>query len=217
MIETDIRWNDILFMLQGAWMSLAITFLAVVGGTILGTIFGLIRASAFRIANILLGATLDVFRSVPLLIQLILANSFKSIIGLNWSAFTISSVILAIYTSAYCAEIVRAGVLSVAPVTRRAARSLGMTYWQDLNYVVLPMAARIALPGWTGLVLAVVKDSSLVMWIGIVELLRASQIVVVRTHEPMLVLLLTGLIYFLICFPISRLSAWLESRWSAHD
>ena len=61
------------------------------------------------------------------------------------------------------------------------------------------------------------KDTALVLWIGIVELLRASQVIVTRIQEPLLVLTLCGLIYFLMSFPISRLGAYLESRWRDHD
>ena len=217
MFETDFSRIDLLFMLKGAGMTLTLTFWAVLGGTLLGLVLGLLRAVSPGWINAVLGAVLDVFRSIPLLIQFILANSFKSIIGLDVSAFGIACVVLALYTSAYCTEIVRAGVLAVPTTTRRAARSLGLTYWQDLRHIVFPNALRVSLPSWTGLTLGVLKDTSLVLWIGIVELLRASQVVVTRIQEPLLVLSICGLIYFLISFPISRLGAHLETRWREYD
>ena len=217
MLETDFARTDLLFMLHGAGVTLALTFWAVLGGTLMGLVFGVLRTVAPWWINAALGAVLDVFRSIPLLIQFILANSFKSIIGLDISAFTVACVMLAFYTSAYCAEIVRAGVLAVPATTRRAARSLGMTWWQDLRHIVFPMALRVALPSWTGLTLGVMKDTALVLWIGIVELLRASQVIVTRIQEPLLVLTLCGLIYFLMSFPISRLGAYLETKWREDD
>ena len=217
MIETDFARTDLWFMLQGAGMTLALTFWAVLGGTLMGFVFGVLRAVASSWVNALLGAVLDVFRSIPLLIQFILANSFKSIVGLDVSAFTVACVVLAIYTSAYCAEIVRAGVLAVPTTTRRAARSLGLTWWQDMRLIVYPIALRVSLPSWVGLTLGVMKDTSLVLWIGIVELLRASQVVVTRIQEPLLVLMLCGLIYFLMSYPISRFGAYLETRWRDDD
>jgi His/Glu/Gln/Arg/opine family amino acid ABC transporter permease subunit len=217
MIETDFARTDLWFMLQGAGMTLALTFWAVLGGTLMGFVFGVLRAVASSWINAILGAVLDVFRSIPLLIQFILANSFKSIVGINVSAFTVACVVLAIYTSAYCAEIVRAGVLAVPTTTRRAARSLGLTWWQDLRLIVYPIALRVSLPSWVGLTLGVMKDTSLVLWIGIVELLRASQVVVTRIQEPLMVLMLCGLIYFLMSYPISRFCAYLETRWRDHD
>ena len=216
-MQTDFSTTDLLFMLQGAGVTLALTFWAVLGGTLLGLVLGLLRAISPWWINAALGAVLDVFRSIPLLIQFILANSFKSILGLDISAFTVACVMLALYTSAYCTEIVRAGVLAVPATTRRASRSLGMTYWQDLRYIVFPIALRVSLPPWTGLTLGVMKDSALVLWIGIVELLRASQVVVTRIQEPLLVLSVCGLIYFVLSYPISRLGARLEARWRDLD
>ena len=217
MIETDFARTDLWFMLRGAGMTLTLTFWAVLGGTAMGLVFGVLRAAAPWWINAPIGAVLDVFRSIPLLIQFILANSFKSIIGLDMSAFMVACVVLALYTSAYCTEIVRAGVLAVPPTTRRAARSLGMTWSQDLRYIVYPIALRVSLPSWVGLTLGVMKDTALVLWIGIVELLRASQVIVTRIQEPLLVLMLCGLIYFLMSYPISRLGAYLESRWRDDD
>jgi His/Glu/Gln/Arg/opine family amino acid ABC transporter permease subunit len=217
MIETDFTRTDMWFMLQGAGMTLTLTFWAVLGGTLMGLAFGVLRAMAPWWINATLGAVLDVFRSIPLLIQFILANSFKSIVGLDMSAFLVACVVLALYTSAYCTEIVRAGVLAVPSTTRRAARSLGMSWSQDLRYIVYPIALRVSLPSWVGLTLGVMKDTALVLWIGIVELLRASQVIVTRIQEPLLVLTICGLIYFLMSFPISRLGAYLESRWRDHD
>jgi len=217
MIETDFARTDLWFMLRGALMTLNLTFWAMLGGTLMGVAFGLLRAVAPWWINAMLGAVLDVFRSIPLLIQFILANSFKSIVGLDVSAFTVACIVLALYTSAYCTEIVRAGVLAVPSTTRRAARSLGMTWTQDLRYIVWPLALRVSLPSWVGLGLGVMKDTALVLWIGIVELLRASQVIVTRIQEPLLVLMLCGLIYFLMSYPISRLGAYLESQWREDD
>jgi His/Glu/Gln/Arg/opine family amino acid ABC transporter permease subunit len=216
-IETDFARTDLWFMLRGAGMTLTLTFWAVLGGTVMGLVLGVMRAVSPWWINAAIGAILDVFRSIPLLIQFILANSFKSIVGLDMSAFVVACVVLSLYTAAYCTEIVRAGVLAVPSTTRRAARSLGMSWSQDLRYIVYPIALRVSLPSWVGLTLGVMKDTALVLWIGIVELLRASQVIVTRIQEPLLVLTLCGLIYFLMSFPISRLGAYLESRWRDHD
>lgn len=216
-MQTDFSATDFMFMLQGAGTTLALTFFAVLGGTILGIVFGVIRAIAPAWINWPVGGFLDIFRSIPLLIQFILVNSFKSTIGISWSAFVVACVVLAFYTSAYCAEIVRAGVLSVPLTTRRAARSLGLTWWQDLREIVFPMALRVGLPSWTGLTLGVMKDTSLVLWIGVVELLRSSQVIITRIQEPLLVLLVCGGMYFVISFPISRLGDRLETRWREYD
>ena len=113
--------------------------------------------------------------------------------------------------------IVRAGVQAVPHTTRRAARSLGLTYWQDLREIVFPIALRVSLPSWIGLTLGVMKDSALVWWIGVIELLRTSQVIITRIQEPLLVLSVCGLIYFLMSYPISRLGARLEAKWRDLD
>jgi hydroxyproline transport system permease protein len=215
--DTSFTLNDLWFMIKGAGTTLLLTFWAVLGGTLLGAAFGLARASSPWWLNAPMGFVLDIFRSVPLLIQFVLANSFKSIIGLNWGPFTVGCVVLAAYTAAYCTEIVRAGILAVPTTTGRAARSLGMTWRQDLTSIVFPIALRVALPSWIGLSLGVMKDTALVLWIGIVELLRSAQIIVTRIQEPLFVLSLAGLIYFMMSFPIARLGARLEKRWRSID
>jgi len=214
---SDFGLQELLLMLGGAGVTLQITFYAVLGGTLMGLVFGVVRAAAPWWINWPLGGILDVFRSVPLLIQLVLVNSFKSILNLNVSAFAVSCVVLALYTSSYCSEIVRAGVQAVPQTTRRAARSLGLTYWQDLREIVFPIALRVSLPSWIGLTLGVMKDSALVWWIGVIELLRTSQVIITRIQEPLLVLSVCGLIYFVLSYPISRLGARLEAKWRDLD
>ncbi|PZP20660.1 amino acid ABC transporter permease [Pseudomonas kuykendallii] len=216
MFSTSFTWNDFLFLLQGAWITLLLTLGAMAIGTVAGVLCGLLRALLPR-ATLPLSWLLDVFRSVPLLIQFVLFNSLKSIAGLNWSAFTVACLVLGVYATAFCTEIVRSGVLAVPFNLRRASRSLGLTYLQDLRYIVLPIATRVAFPGWLNLVLSVMKDTALVMWIGIVELLRASQTIVTRIQEPLLVLCIAGLIYYVMSLVVARLGARLETRWQEND
>ncbi|KPA87908.1 MULTISPECIES: amino acid ABC transporter permease [Pseudomonas] len=216
MFSTSLTANDLLFLLSGAWVTLQLTFWAILLGSVAGLLFGLLRALLPRV-SLPLAWVLDVFRSVPLLIQFVLFNSFKSILGLKISAFSVGCIVLGIYAAAYFTEIVRSGVLSVPPSVRRASRSLGLSYLQDLRWIVLPMATRVAFPGWLNLVLGVMKDTALVMWIGIIELLRASQTIVTRIQEPLLVLCIAGLIYYVMSLVVARLGARLERRWQEND
>lgn len=216
MFSTSLTATDLLYMLDGAWVTLQLTFWAILLGSVVGLLCGLLRALAPR-ASLPLAWVLDVFRSVPLLIQFVLLNSLKSIVGLDISAFSVGCIVLGVYAAAYFTEIVRSGVLAVSPSVRRASRSLGLSYWQDLRYIVLPMATRVSFPGWLNLVLSVMKDTALVMWIGIVELLRASQTIVTRIQEPLLVLCIAGLIYYVMSLVVARLGARLERRWQEND
>jgi polar amino acid transport system permease protein len=216
MFTTGFSSNDLMFLLNGAWVTLQLTFWSIILGSIAGLLFGLLRALLPR-ASLPLAWVLDVFRSVPLLIQFVLFNSLKSIVGLNISAFSVGCIVLGVYTAAYFTEIVRGGVLAVPFTVRRASRSLGLSFLQDLRWIVLPMATRVAFPGWLNLVLGVMKDTALVMWIGIVELLRASQTIVTRIQEPLLVLCIAGLIYYVMSLVVARLGARLERRWQEND
>jgi His/Glu/Gln/Arg/opine family amino acid ABC transporter permease subunit len=216
MFETSFSYTDLLFMLKGAWVTLQLTAGAMLIGSLAGVVFGVLRAIWPR-ATLPLAWVLDVFRSVPLLIQFVLFNALNSIVGLGFSAFTVGCVVLGVYATSFCTEIVLSGVLAVPANLRRASRSLGMSYMQDLRYIVLPMASRVAFPGWLNLVLSVMKDSALVMWIGIVELLRASQTIVTRIQEPLLVLCVAGLIYYVMSLVVAQLGARLEKRWQEND
>ena len=80
-----------------------------------------------------------------------------------------------------------------------------------------PLATRVSLPAWIGLTLGVLKDSALVLWLGLTELLKASQTLITRLQEPLFILLICGAIYFLLSFPIARLGGYLERRWSPND
>ena len=217
MFNTALTLADLGFLLKGALMTLAVTAVSVTAGTVLGIIFGVVRNQVGPYWAAPLTFVLDIFRSVPLLIQLVLANAFQAIAKLGWAPFTTSCVVLSLYTAAYCTEIVRGGISAVPPTTRRAARSLGMTWWQDMRYIVAPLATRVSLPSWIGLTLGVMKDSALVLWLGLIELLRASQILVTRLQEPLFILMICGTVYFIISFPIARIGGYLEKRWSPND
>ena len=168
-------------------------------------------------ATVPLGWFLDVFRSVPLLIQFVLFNSFNSIAGINWTPFAIGCLVLGIYCASYCTEVIRGGVLAVPPNVVRAARSLGLNYFQTLRYIIMPMAARVSFPGWINLTLGVTKDTSLVLWIGIMELLRASQSIVTRIQEPILVLSIAGLMYYIMSWGIAHIGQQVEKGWQEND
>ncbi len=206
--------NDLWFMGEAALRTLLISALSVGIGTLLGAVFGWLLYEGRLAATLLLAPVLDVFRSVPLIIQLVLFYNFAPIVGLNLDAFGSGTVVLTIYTAALVASVVRGGIEAVGLPMRRAARSLGMSYWQDLRYIVLPIGGRAVFPAWVGVALGVMKDSALVSVLGYVELLKASQILMTRTQEPFLILSIAGAFYFALSYPISRYAARLERTWA---
>ena len=205
--------KDLLFLGSAALRTLWISVFSISIGTVAGVIFGWLLYEGKFWGAISLGLILDAFRSVPLLIQLVLFYNFAPIIGLNLDPFASGVVILAIYTSALVASVARGGIEAVGTPMRRASRSLGMSYWQDLRYVVMPIGTRAVFPAWVGVALGVMKDSALVSVLGYVELLKASQILITRTQQPLLILAIAGAFYFALSYPISRYAARLEERW----
>lgn len=213
--DTALTTNDLLFLARGAGMTLIVTAISVFFGTVMGIVFGVFRYQVGPWWAAPLTFVLDIFRSIPLLIQLVLANAFiTTVVGWRVSGFTVACGVLSLYTAAYCAEIVRGGIEAVPPTLRRAARSLGMSWGQDMTSIVMPLAARIALPSWIGLALGVMKDSALVYVVQVVELLKSAQILITRLQEPLFLLIVCGSFYFLISFPIARFGGYLERKWS---
>lgn len=211
---TGFQLSDLWFLAEAAWRTLLISVLSISAGTLLGAVFGWLLHEGKLAATLLLSPVLDTFRSVPLIIQLVLFYNFAPIIGLNLDPFASGVAILTIYTAALVANVARGGIEAAGKPMRNAARSLGMTYWQDLRHVVLPIGGRAVFPAWVGVALGVMKDSALVSVLGYVELLKASQILITRTQDPFLILTLAGAFYFALSYPVSRYAARLEQRWA---
>jgi len=206
--------NDLWFLGEAALRTLWISLLAISCGSVIGTLFGWVMSISRVGGAYILSPVLDIFRSVPLIIQLVLFYNFAPMIGLRLDPFGAGLIVLIIYTSANVAYVARGGIEAVSQPMRRAARSLGMTYWQDMRYVVWPIGLRAVFPAWVGVALGVMKDSALVSVLGYIELLKASQILITRTQETILILAIAGAFYFALSYPISLYASHLEERWS---
>ena len=211
---SGFRINDLTFLGEAALRTLWISGVSITLGTILGLVFGWLLYEGKIWGSFSLAPVLDVFRSIPLIIQLVLFYNFAPIMGWSLDPFASGAVVLTIYTAALVANVARGGIEAVEMTIRRAARSLGMTYWQDMVYVVTPIGLRAVFPAWVGVALGVMKDSALVSVLGYVELLKASQILITRTQQPFLILAIAGAFYFALSFPIARFADRLEKRWN---
>jgi len=209
---TSFSVNDLPFLAQAAGGTLLISIISISIGSVFGCLFGW-ALYASKYARYILGSILDIFRSVPLIIQLLLFFNFFPILGIPLEPFAAGCIVLTVYTSALVAQVARGGIEAVPESMRRASRSLGMSYFQDMRYVVWPIGARAMLPAWTGVALGVLKDSALVSVLGYLELLRASQILITRTQEPFIILAIVGAFYFALSYPIGKITARLEQRW----
>ena len=212
---TNLSWVDLLFLGEAAIRTLQISLVSIFIGTIVGIVLGWMLSAGNIFVRLAVTSILDVFRSVPLIIQLILFDSFVSIAGFPMPAFWSGSIVLSVYCAALVAMVARAGIEAVSPNLRRAARSLGMGYWQDLRYIVWPVGLRAVFPSWIGVALSVLKDSALVSAIGYLELMRASQILTTKTQESFKIMLLIGLFYFLMSYPISKAGEFVEKKWQS--
>lgn len=206
-LDTAIYWNDWLFILKGAGITLALSLNAMFFGSIIGLIVGIMRTSKLRILNILTWIYISIIRGTPLLIQLFLVYyGLPIFFGINVTAYTTALVGLSIYSSAYLAEIVKAGLESVQKGQKDAAKALGFTFLQEFCNVVLPQASRVILPPSFGFFIQLIKDSSLVAIIGFIELTRSGRMVIARTYKPFTIYFGIIAIYFVICYILSIIS-----------
>lgn len=206
-----LQWSDAYFLLQGGVNTLKIAVAAGTLGTLVGIALGWLRGVSLTV-RLITAPIIDILRSVPMIIQLILVNSMLSMLGFTTSPFWFGTLALGAWMAAVTSEVARAGFTSVPIPYRKGARSLGMNAFQELYYVSAPLAFRIGLTSWIGLVLSLIKDSSLAGVIGYIEFTRSAHMLITRTHETWLLLIGTGLFYFVICYPVSRYSRYLERK-----
>lgn len=213
-VFSGFKLSDLWYLAEAAFRTLMISGISISLGTMLGVVFGWMLYEGRIWGSFSLGPVLDVFRSVPLIIQLVLFYNFAPIMGWSLDPFQSGTVVLTIYTAALVANVWRSGIEAVELPVRRASRSLGLNYWQDMIYIVTPIGLRAIFPSWVGVALGVMKDSALVSVLGYVELLRASQILITRTQQPFLILAVAGAFYFLLSYIVARSADRLERNWA---
>lgn len=209
---TPLSWRDSGFILTGILNTISISVLAIVVGTLLGLVLGFIRAELGRTANVCMGAFLDILRSVPLIIQLILFSTFIGAMGHPLKPFVAGAIILSLYSMAFMTEVFRGGLESVPQSLVIAGRSLGMSYFQTVYSIRIPIGMRAVFPSWLGVALSVIKDSALVSVIGYMELLRTSEQLISRTQQPLEILIGVGIFYFIISYPLSLYGRYVERK-----
>ncbi|MCD6463436.1 MAG: amino acid ABC transporter permease [Thermotogae bacterium] len=200
------------YLLKGAVTTLEVTSLSVLLGLLIGTFVGMGRLSRNPIFSRPATVYVEFIRGTPLLVQIYIIYFGLPSLGLNLPKFPAGIIALGINSGAYVAEIVRAGIQSISHGQYEAARSLGLTHWQAMRYIILPQAFRNILPALGNEFIALTKDSSLVSVIAITELLRAGQIVISRTFQSFSVYFAVALLYFVMTFTMSRMVRWVEKR-----
>jgi polar amino acid transport system permease protein len=195
--------------------TLGVSVAALCVAALLGLAGGLARISRRVWLSQLATVYVELVRGTPLLVQLfIAAYCVRPALGIE-DAELIGTLTLGFFAGAYVTEIVRASVESIDPGQAEAALSQGMTRAQALRHVILPQALRRMVPPMTGEFVNLVKDSSLLSMIGVMELAMASDAVRSRTLRPFEVFLPIAVLYLAITFPLSRLARRLELRTAA--
>jgi len=206
-------WEHLVFLLQGAVWTLALTVIAIMGGGLAGFVVALGRISRHRWLR---GAALlyvQVLQGTPLLILMFLAYFGFALLGLpNLPALVAAGLAMTLFASAHLGEIWRGCLQAVSRTQWEAAECLGLSAIQRLGRVVLPQALRIATPPTVGFLVQIVKNTSLASVVGFVELAQAGKLVNNATFEPFTVYLLVAALYFAMCYPLSAWSRRLERR-----
>ena len=200
------------FFLKGVWMTIAVAGLSLVFGTIIGFFCGIMRAGSNKPARIIVGLWVDLIRGTPFLVQVFIIFFILPGIGIELEAFPAAVIALTNLTASFICEIVAGGIIAVPTGQREAATSAGLSYYQQLRFIVLPQAMRTIMPPLVGQYVLLVKDSSVVSAIGVVDITRVGWLTVQRVPEGLMVFGLVGLLYFAICYPLINLSGFLERR-----
>lgn len=204
--------NELFFLLQGLKWTLALTVIGFIGGGVFGLCVALARVSESALVQRATAGYIAVFQGTPLLMQLFVVYYGVALLGLNVDAWIAVAIAFTLHASAFLGEIWRGGIQAVPKGQTEAANALSLHYISRMKDVVLPQAFKIALPATIGFLVQLIKGTSLAAIVGFVELSRAGQIVSNQTFRPLTVFALVGLIYFLICWPLSLWGAGAEKR-----
>lgn len=203
-------WPEIMFLLRSAGWTLVLTAIAFTLGSLGGGVIAIMRLAQARVLRGIAGTYILVIQSIPVLMILFMSYYGLTLLGLEIPPLIAASASLAIYVSAYLAEIWRGAIQAVPFQQWEASSSLAMSRSQQYRYIILPQALRISLPPTVGFLVQLVKNTSIVSVVGFIELSRAGQLVNNATFKPFQVYLVVAAFYFAICFPLSRLSRYLE-------
>lgn len=206
--------SEALTIFAGVQWTILLSLIAFIGGGVVGLAIALMRTSEQTWLRRIAGAYIDFFQGTPLLMQLFLVFYGLPVFGHKVSPWTAVSLGLTLHASAFLGEIWRGGIQAIPKGQTEAARALGLGYVSRMRDVVLPQAMRISVAPTVSFLVQLIKGTSLAAIIGFVELSRAAQIIASTTYKPLLAYSCAGIIYFALCFPLSRFSMRLEKRFA---
>lgn len=212
MLKWSIIWENLPFLLAGAGTTLALTVVSMLFATAAGLLVGLLNMYGGKVVGAITRIYIEVVRGTPALLIILLVYYALPIIGVNLPQFPAAAVSLAACYAAYIAEVFRAAVESIPKGQTEAAFSLGMSRLQALHHVILPQTFRRVLPPLANEFAALIKDTSLVAFISMQDLLFKAKIIGARTYNPMSPLIGAAIIYLLMTTPVMQWSRNLEKR-----
>lgn len=200
------------FFFTGLWMTCKIAFISLLTCTIIGFVLGIFRAGDNKILKFIIGIYVAFVRGTPFVVQIFIIFFILPEWGIQLEAFPAALVAMAIMGSAFICEIVAGGINAVPKGQWEAAVSSGLSFVQQLRLVIVPQSMRVILPPLVGQYVLLIKDTSVVSVIGVMELTRVGWVTVVRIPEGLMVFSLVGILYFSISYPLILLSNYLEQR-----
>ena len=212
-MDLELIEKSLPFLLQGALITIEITMLSVGIGFFIGLFTGIARISRVRLLRITATIYADGIRGTPLLIQIFLIYfALPVVLGMHINPFVAAVTACGINSGAYVSEIFRAGIQSIDIGQMEAGRSLGLTWWQTMYYILLPQAFRNILPPLGNEFITMLKDSSLVSVIGFEELTRRGQLVIAQTYASFEIWMTVDVLYLIMTLVIARFISYMEGK-----
>ncbi|RCV69799.1 glutamate ABC transporter permease [Staphylococcus aureus] len=206
------------FFLKGIKITILISLIGVALGSILGAFVALMKLSKIKIISWIASIYIEILRGTPMLVQVfIVFFGITAALGLDISALVCGTIALVINSSAYIAEIIRAGINAVDKGQMEAARSLGLNYRQTMKSVIMPQAIKNILPALGNEFVTLIKESSIVSTIGVGEIMFNAQGVQGISFDPFTPLLVAAALYFVLTFVLTRIMNMIEGRLNASD
>ncbi|MCO5089817.1 amino acid ABC transporter permease [Bosea sp. (in: a-proteobacteria)] len=211
MIRAFTGWDVVYIVLATQW-TIVLSLIAFAGGGTVGAIVAFARTSRSTAARWIAAFYISFFQGTPLLLQLFVAFFIPSSVGIQIAPLAAAAIGLSLNAGAFLGEIWRGAIEAVPKGQWEAASALGLRRGRALRLVIVPQALRMAIPPTVGFLVQLIKATSLAAIIGFTELTRSGQILINSTFRPFLIFSIIAVIYFLLCWPLSRAAAWLEQR-----
>jgi len=208
----DQVWLARIPLLKGVGITVMISFLAIILGSILGVFVGLTLTYGVRPLRWLVRGYTDFIRGTPVLVLVLASYYVLSTVGLQLSPFQAGVLALTVFCSSHVGEILRGALQAIPKGQTEAAKAVGLTFPQTFAYVLAPQAIRQILPAWVNTAAEMVKASTLLSIIGVGELLLRTQEIISRTFMSLPFYFFAGLLYFTINYGIERFGKYVERR-----